>query len=44
MTTPAKNTVRLWYNGDAEEAARFYADIFPDSFVKAVHIMYVTYR
>ena len=22
MTTPAKNTICLWYNGDAEEAAR----------------------
>ena len=24
-------TVCLWYNGDAEEAARFYAATFPDS-------------
>lgn len=30
---PAKNTVCLWYNGDAEEAARFYAQTFPDSAV-----------
>lgn len=37
MTTPAKNTVCLWYDGDAEEAARFYADTFPDSAVHAVH-------
>ncbi|MFS8171376.1 VOC family protein [Halomonas sp. ATBC28] len=37
MTTPAKNTVCLWYDGGAEEAARFYADTFPDSFVRAVH-------
>lgn len=37
MTTPAKNTICLWYDGDAEEAARFYADTFPDSFVGAVH-------
>jgi predicted 3-demethylubiquinone-9 3-methyltransferase (glyoxalase superfamily) len=36
-TTPAKNTVCLWYDGDAEEAARFYASVFPDSRVKAVH-------
>jgi len=35
--TPAKNTVCLWYNGDAEEAARFYARTFPDSSVGAVH-------
>lgn len=37
MAMPAKNTVCLWYDGDAEEAARFYADTFPDSFVNAVH-------
>lgn len=37
MTTPAKNTICLWYNRDAEEAARFYAATFPDSFVGAVH-------
>ncbi|MES2954163.1 MAG: VOC family protein [Pseudomonadota bacterium] len=37
MTTPAKNTLCLWYDGDAEEAARFYASVFPDSKVKAVH-------
>ena len=34
---PAKNTICLWYNGDAEEAARFYARTFPDSTVDAVH-------
>jgi len=34
---PAKNTICLWYDGDAEEAARFYAETFPDSFVGAVH-------
>jgi predicted 3-demethylubiquinone-9 3-methyltransferase (glyoxalase superfamily) len=27
----AKNTVFLWFNDDAEEAARFYAQTFPDS-------------
>lgn len=27
----------LWYDGEAEEAARFYAETFPDSRVKAVH-------
>jgi predicted 3-demethylubiquinone-9 3-methyltransferase (glyoxalase superfamily) len=37
MTTPAKNTICLWYDKDAEEAARFYASVFPDSEVKAVH-------
>ena len=36
-TTPAKNTICLWYDGSAEEAARFYASVFPDSSVKAVH-------
>jgi predicted 3-demethylubiquinone-9 3-methyltransferase (glyoxalase superfamily) len=33
----AKNTICLWYNNDAEEAARFYAETFPDSSVGAVH-------
>ncbi|HSI35193.1 MAG: VOC family protein [Phycisphaerae bacterium] len=37
MPTPAKNTVCLWYDGAAEEAARFYAATFPDSSVGAVH-------
>jgi len=37
MPKPAKNTVCLWYNRDAEEAARFYAKTFPDSSVGAVH-------
>lgn len=37
MTAPAKNTICLWYNGGAEEAARFYADTFPDSHVGAVY-------
>ena len=32
-----KNTICLWYDHDAEEAARFYAETFPDSNVKAVH-------
>ena len=27
----------LWYDGNAEEAASFYASIFPDSSVDAVH-------
>ncbi|WP_140909736.1 VOC family protein [Cognatiluteimonas lumbrici] len=36
MAKPAKNTICLWYDGDAEEAARFYAETFPDSSVGAV--------
>jgi predicted 3-demethylubiquinone-9 3-methyltransferase (glyoxalase superfamily) len=32
-----KNTICLWFNHDAEEAARFYAATFPDSAVTAVH-------
>jgi predicted 3-demethylubiquinone-9 3-methyltransferase (glyoxalase superfamily) len=32
-----KNTICLWYNHDAEEAAQFYARTFPDSAVSAVH-------
>jgi predicted 3-demethylubiquinone-9 3-methyltransferase (glyoxalase superfamily) len=27
----------LWFDGNAEEAARFYADTFPDSRIDAVH-------
>lgn len=37
MTQPPRNRICLWYNGDAEEAARFYAATFPDSAVGAVH-------
>ena len=33
----AKNTICLWYNGTALEAAQFYAATFPDSSVTAVH-------
>jgi len=33
---PAKNTICLWYEGGAEEAAHFYAKTFPDSHVDAV--------
>ena len=33
----AKNTICLWYDKDAEAAARFYAETFPDSSVSAVH-------
>lgn len=33
----AKNTICLWYDKDAKEAAEFYAATFPDSEVTAVH-------
>ena len=33
----AKNTICLWYDKDAEAAARFYAETFPGSAVGAVH-------
>jgi predicted 3-demethylubiquinone-9 3-methyltransferase (glyoxalase superfamily) len=33
----AKNTICIWYDRDAREAAEFYASVFPDSEVKAVH-------
>ena len=36
MAKPAKNTICLWYDGAAEDAARFYAKTFPDSSVGAV--------
>ena len=32
-----KNTICLWFNKDAQDAARFYAATFPDSKVTAVH-------
>ena len=32
-----KNTICLWFDKDAAEAARFYAATFPDSKVTAVH-------
>jgi predicted 3-demethylubiquinone-9 3-methyltransferase (glyoxalase superfamily) len=32
-----KNTICLWYDKDALEAARFYAATFPDSQVTSVH-------
>jgi predicted 3-demethylubiquinone-9 3-methyltransferase (glyoxalase superfamily) len=37
MGKPAKNTICIWYDGGAEEAARFYAKTFPDSSVGEVH-------
>ncbi len=38
MSKPARNTICLWYDKDAEAAARFYAETFPDSSVDAVHM------
>jgi len=32
-----KNVICLWYDGTAEQAAKFYAQTFPDSAVTAVH-------
>jgi predicted 3-demethylubiquinone-9 3-methyltransferase (glyoxalase superfamily) len=32
-----KSTICLWYDHDAEEAARFYARTFPNSTVGAIH-------
>ncbi len=37
MAKPAKNTICVWYDRDAEAAARFYAETFPDSSVGTVH-------
>lgn len=33
----AKNTICIWYDNDAEGAARFYAETFPDSSIIALH-------
>jgi predicted 3-demethylubiquinone-9 3-methyltransferase (glyoxalase superfamily) len=35
--TIPKNTICLWFDKNAEDAARFYAATFPDSEVTAVH-------
>ena len=37
MTTPPDNTICLWHDHDAEEAAQFYAATFADSSVGVVH-------
>lgn len=37
MDQPAKNKICLWYDGGAEDAARFYAETFPDSTVGRVN-------
>jgi 2-polyprenyl-6-hydroxyphenyl methylase/3-demethylubiquinone-9 3-methyltransferase len=34
---PAKNTICIWYDSEAEDAARFYAKTFPNSSVGEVH-------
>ena len=39
-----KNTICLWFDKDAHEAARFYAATFPDSEVTAVREAPVTTR
>ncbi|BAT60897.1 3-demethylubiquinone-9 3-methyltransferase [Variibacter gotjawalensis] len=36
MTIP-KNTICLWFDKDAEAAARFYAETFPNTSVEGVH-------
>ena len=33
----AKNTICIWFNKDAQDAARFYAETFPNSEVTAIH-------
>ncbi len=40
----AKNTICLWFDKDAEQAANFYARTFPDSHVLAVHLAPATTR
>jgi predicted 3-demethylubiquinone-9 3-methyltransferase (glyoxalase superfamily) len=37
VNTKPKNTICLWFDKDAHDAARFYAATFPDSAVTAVH-------
>ena len=37
MDKLTKNTICLWYDGNAEDAARFYVETFPGSSVNAVH-------
>jgi 2-polyprenyl-6-hydroxyphenyl methylase/3-demethylubiquinone-9 3-methyltransferase len=37
MSHPAKNTVCIWYERGAEDAAAFYAATFPDTVVHATH-------
>ncbi len=37
MTPIPKNVICLWYDKGAKEAAEFYASVFPDTTVNAVH-------
>jgi predicted 3-demethylubiquinone-9 3-methyltransferase (glyoxalase superfamily) len=37
LNMTAKNTICIWFDKDAESAARFYAETFPNSAVTAVH-------
>jgi predicted 3-demethylubiquinone-9 3-methyltransferase (glyoxalase superfamily) len=37
MSMQPKNTICLWFDKDAEDAARFYATVFPDTKVTGVH-------
>jgi predicted 3-demethylubiquinone-9 3-methyltransferase (glyoxalase superfamily) len=37
MINVVKNRICLWYDRDAEDAARFYADTFPQSSIHAIH-------
>lgn len=39
----SKNTICLWYDRDALDAANFYAETFPDSAVKAIHRAFADY-
>jgi predicted 3-demethylubiquinone-9 3-methyltransferase (glyoxalase superfamily)/uncharacterized protein YndB with AHSA1/START domain len=44
ISTGQKITPFLWFDGQAEAAARFYASIFPDSEVTSVSPMIVNFR
>ena len=33
----SKNTICLWFDRDAVDAAQFYAKTFPDSYLGAIH-------
>jgi predicted 3-demethylubiquinone-9 3-methyltransferase (glyoxalase superfamily) len=37
MSSTSKATICIWYDREAEEAAKFYASVFPDSRVGAIH-------
>ena len=32
-----KNTVCLWFDQEAEDAARFYTNVFPDSHIHSIN-------